>query len=462
MAEGDGGGPAGLTCGVWVPLGVCKQMPDKYEPTDEELARARAKVTMLAAEAQEAGDEDGAAPSDEDMDAEDGGEKGEELVADPGEVPEMDEEEEEEEDDDGPVLDNIPAQGVEGLHDIESDDASELNDLNIRPDDMVFLCTHQRQNGNSSLEVYVYDEEPDNIYLHHDIQLPAIPLCVAWTSCGPKNGAVVEDGSFAAVTTFLPFIEVWDLDVLDHPDPAITLGGCKRESDNYRAKTLSPSMLKKDSHKDAVLCARWNPTVKKCLASGSADCTVKLWDLGTGGALHTFNVHQAPIQTMEWFPQNPETIITGSFDQTANILDCRSQKTHLKVNLKATPEAFAVSPFADHSLFVTTDSGLLMNYDLRKAKKPLWKVNAHEGEAGGLAVNPAVDGLVATAGIDNNIKLWDVRGDPTALCSRDLGQGRVFSLQFNKDKPTYLLGSGDGGKPLVYCVTDDVKAAFNT
>eukprot|EP01061_Rhynchopus_euleeides_P019055 TRINITY_DN3137_c0_g1_i1.p1 TRINITY_DN3137_c0_g1~~TRINITY_DN3137_c0_g1_i1.p1 ORF type:complete len:467 (+),score=212.14 TRINITY_DN3137_c0_g1_i1:79-1479(+) len=452
-------GPSGLTCGVWIPQGACKQMPEKYQATEEELARARNKAAMLAAEAEVEKEEQGMGSDEEEVDP------GEEPLPEAEEVPEMDDDDDDEDDGadidgyDGPTLD-VPVQGVDGVQNIESDDESEINDLQIKPDDCVFLCTHQRRSGQSTLEVYIYDDDRENIYLHHDMMLPAIPLSVSWSRVGRKAGEVVEDGSFAAVSTFLPFIEVWDLDVTDQPDPSVTLGGCKRESDNYRSKTLTPGMLKKSSHTDAVLCTKWNTSVGKVLASGSADCTVKLWDLGTGENLLTSKHHEAPVQTMEWLKQSPQSLLTGSFDQTVQVLDCRTQKVQGKVRLGAAPESVVLSPFDESKAWITTDNGELRHYDLRSPKNHVWKVQAHQGEAGGLAVNPSVEGLIATAGSDKQIKLWDVRSDPSLIVSRDLQQGRVFSLQFSADKPTYLLASGDSGKPLVYCVTDDVQSAF--
>eukprot|EP01064_Diplonema_japonicum_P020710 TRINITY_DN30295_c0_g1_i1.p1 TRINITY_DN30295_c0_g1~~TRINITY_DN30295_c0_g1_i1.p1 ORF type:complete len:451 (+),score=92.70 TRINITY_DN30295_c0_g1_i1:40-1392(+) len=447
MAEG----PSGLTCGVWIPRGACQKVPEKYQPTADEIQKARSKIAMLASEENK---------DDQEMDSEGEEELSNKDVEVDEEVEEIEEEEDEDDEYDGPMLD-VPVQGADGVQDIESDDESEQEDLHIKSDDLVFMCTHQRQGGSSALEVYIYDDEQDNIYLHHDIALPAIPLSVAWSSTGPgKDGAAVEDGSYAAVTTFLPFIEVWNLDVLDAPDPVVTLGGCKRESDNYRAKTLSPSMLKKSSHKDAVLCAKWNTEVKRVLASGSADLTVKLWDMVTGENLHTFKQHQAPVQCLQWFKQNPQALMTGSFDQTAKVIDCRTQKAQSSMNIGGTPECIAVSPFDETKVWISLESGELKQFDLRNQGAAMWSVQAHEGEAN-IAVNPAVNGLVATAGADANVKLWDVRGDsPVGISSRNLGQGRVFSLQFSQDKPTYLLGSGDEGKPLVYCVTDDVSSVF--
>lgn len=64
---------------------------------------------------------------------------------------------------------------------------------------------------------------PSNLYVHHDILLPAFPLAVAWLDCNPQGST--DAGNYAAVGTMSPGIEIWDLDVADSVEPLASLGG---------------------------------------------------------------------------------------------------------------------------------------------------------------------------------------------------------------------------------------------
>ena len=103
-------------------------------------------------------------------------------------------------------------------------------------------CSQQQQGPSSSsafvhtaallcLQVWVYEDdmgEPDdrepgaNLYVHHDIMLPAVPLCLAWLDCVPSGE---EHGNLVAVGSMEPGIELWALDVMDAVEPLATLGG---------------------------------------------------------------------------------------------------------------------------------------------------------------------------------------------------------------------------------------------
>ena len=55
----------------------------------------------------------------------------------------------------------------------------EREELQILPTDNLLLVG-KVEDDIAHLEVYVYEDESDNLYVHHDIMLPAIPLCLEW------------------------------------------------------------------------------------------------------------------------------------------------------------------------------------------------------------------------------------------------------------------------------------------
>ena len=132
-----------------------------------------------------------------------------------------------------------------------SEEDEDVEDLIARPSD-AFLLVANTEDEYSSLEVHVFNQEDDSLYVHHDITLPSFPLCLAWSDyAGNAYGSLLEAqttmfleqqgkekgtkgnssssssyvGSFVAVGTFHPDIEIWNTDVLDPLEPALTLHG---------------------------------------------------------------------------------------------------------------------------------------------------------------------------------------------------------------------------------------------
>lgn len=103
----------------------------------------------------------------------------------------------------------------------------ELEDYTIKKTDAL-LVGAKIQGDYSSLEVYVYEEEKCNLFVHHEITLSAFPLCMEFLSVNPLASQVsdnnLQQGNFLVVGTFLPEIEIWNLDILNTIEPALILG----------------------------------------------------------------------------------------------------------------------------------------------------------------------------------------------------------------------------------------------
>jgi periodic tryptophan protein 1 len=334
----------------------------------------------------------------------------------------------------------------------EDEDEEEREELQILPEDNLLLAA-KVEDEVAHLEVYVYEDEADNLYVHHDIMLPAIPLCVEWTDIPVGKGAESRtNGNFVAVGTMSPEIEIWDLDVVDNMYPNAILGQEPEKSADLNGTTDSKKKKKKkkekskpkanDSyHVDAVLALAANRQHRNLLASASADKTVKLWDLNAGKCAKSYSMHTGKVCALDWHPTEATILLSGSYDRTVVATDMRAPDAKApRWTVESDVENVRWNTHDPNFFYVTTESGTVHYYDARIIpseegfSKPVWTLQAHDGAVSAFDINPTVPDFLATGSDDKQVKLWNVSDNrPNMVVSRNLDVGRVFSTQFAPD-----------------------------
>jgi len=329
----------------------------------------------------------------------------------------------------------------------EDDDREELQVL--ATDNMVLAAKVEDEVAH--LEIYVYEDSADNLYVHHDIMLPAIPLCVEWLDIPVGKSNVDKDSraNFVAVGTFDPDIEIWDLDTIDcmYPNAILGQGGetNNTESKNGEKKKKKRKKSKKANdnyHVDAVLSLAANRHHRNLLASASADMTVKLWDLYTMKCAKSYSHHTDKVCTLAWHPKETTVLLSGSYDRTIYAGDMRAPDGKgARWGVESDVESVRWDPHDPNYFYVSTENGVLHFHDLRKAPsnpsatKAVWTLQAHDESVSSFDINPIIPGFMATGSSDRTVKLWNIQSSgPTMVVSRNLEVGKVFSTVFGPDE----------------------------
>ncbi|KAI1083086.1 WD40 repeat-like protein [Whalleya microplaca] len=323
------------------------------------------------------------------------------------------------------------------------DEDEEREELQILATDNLLLAA-KVEDELAHLEVYVYEDEADNLFVHHDIMLPAIPLCVEWLDIPVSKPNVDKDstGNFVAIGTMDPDIEVWDLDTVDsmYPNAILGQGGNPQEKEKKKKKKKSKK-ANDEYHVDAVLSLAANRKHRNLLASASADKTVKLWDLHTTKCAKSYSYHTDKVCSLAWHSVESTVLLSGSYDRTVVAADMRAPDAKApRWGVESDVENVRWDPHDPNFFYVSTENGIIHYHDIRNApsnpsaSKPVWTLQAHDESLSSFDINAHVPGFMATGSTDKTVKLWNIQPTgPAVLVSRNLDVGKVFSTAFAPD-----------------------------
>ena len=183
------------------------------------------------------------------------------------------------------------------------------------------------------------------------------------------------------------------------------------------------------------------------LASGHHDGLVRLWDIQTQKQLATLKGHKAVVESVA-FSLDGTLLASGGKDR-ARLWNVRKRKQIRTFKHKAIVESVAFSP--DGRTLAAVDYNCIRLWDVRRnrAVGVLGPDPPHRGPftlsiIRSVAFSP--DGtLLASGGIDNTVRLWNVQNRQEIFRHERAQQGDILTVAFSPDGKTFAsAGTGKG------------------
>jgi serine/threonine protein kinase len=147
----------------------------------------------------------------------------------------------------------------------------------------------------------------------------------------------------------------------------------------------------------------------RILASGSADNTIKIWDVAAGKLLQTLKGHTAPVWSVA-LSRDGKTLVSGSQDNTIKIWDVQSGTVRHTLT-EHTDAVYSVALSPDDQTIVSGGQDFtvkIWNAGTGELIRTLSQPEGHRDTVRAVAISP--DGKqLASASWEKNVKLWDLQ-----------------------------------------------------
>lgn len=175
------------------------------------------------------------------------------------------------------------------------------------------------------------------------------------------------------------------------------------------------------------------------ILSYSDDKSVNLWDIATEEKISSFSEHTDYVRAGAASPISPEIILSGSYDNTLKLYDCRSNETVLTVNHGSPVESTIFLPSG--GLFISAGGTEIKVWDIFNGGKLLANISQHHKTVTTLRL-ASNNSRLMSASLDRHVKIYDIS---TFKVVHNIDfPNAVLSMAISKDDDTLAVGMIDG------------------
>ncbi len=186
-------------------------------------------------------------------------------------------------------------------------------------------------------------------------------------------------------------------------------------------------------------CLTWNRYVASHLASSDYEGVVTVWDVNTSGMVQEYEAHSKRIWSVDYCAADPTLLASGSDDCTVKIWSTRAQASVAQIDLKANVCAVKWRPNTAHQIAVGSADHTVYLYDLRRPDAALASFAGHRKAVS--YVRWSGENEIVSASTDSTLRLWDAAG---AIASGVGGEAeRIYEGHANEKNFVGLAVDGD-------------------
>lgn len=186
-------------------------------------------------------------------------------------------------------------------------------------------------------------------------------------------------------------------------------------------------------------CLTWNKYMTSHLASSDYEGVVTIWDVNTSGMVQEYEAHAKRIWSVDFCGADPSLLASGSDDCTVKLWSTRAQASVAQLDLRANVCAVKWRPGSSHQLAVGSADHVVYLYDLRRPATPLASFAGHRKAVS--YVRWAGENEIASASTDSTLRLWDAA---TAIATGEGGEAvRIFEGHANEKNFVGLAVEGE-------------------
>jgi len=217
--------------------------------------------------------------------------------------------------------------------------------------------------------------------------------------------AAKSDGTRIVSGGFDQCLKVWNTEKDDLENNYIAGDQDQPKKARLSAVTKTP-MVTLESHREAVVGAKWNPLNEKQVVTCSWDHTIISWDLELAGPVATMTSNKS--FTSLSLNSASGLVITGSTDPNVRLWDIRSREGSMvkETFLGHTGWISDLSwaPDVEHLFVSASFDKTVKMWDVRSSKAPLYDITGHEDRV--LSVDWSIKSLIASGSADSTIKTY--------------------------------------------------------